>query len=169
MNYYQILGVSENASQSEIREAYKKLIKQYHPDIYKGTPEYGEKVTQELNDAYDVLSNSEKKKEYDEILHPTQPQTTYTYTYTSYKEPPKEEPKPSFTDKMKTKIYKVVDEKTSNLSTDAKSLLVLVIIILGLLILALSIYDYIYYINSVEKSRNEDLQKNMIIENILEY
>jgi DnaJ-class molecular chaperone len=61
-DYYAILGVSENASIDEIKKAYRRLAKQYHPD--KAGPEYQEKF-KEINEAYEVLSDPEKRKQYD--------------------------------------------------------------------------------------------------------
>ncbi len=61
---YETLGVSENASQSEIKKAYRNLAKQYHPDINK-TPEAEEKF-KEINAAYEVLGDEEKKAQYDQ-------------------------------------------------------------------------------------------------------
>ena len=86
MNYYEILKVSKSASQQEIRDSYIKLIKQYHPDIYKGSKAFAEKTTKEINDAYDVLSVEEKRKEYDISLEASEPQyTPPDYSYTTYK------------------------------------------------------------------------------------
>ena len=62
---YDILGVSPNASESEIKKAYKKLARKYHPDICKD-PECEEKF-KELNSAYEILSDKEKRAKYDQF------------------------------------------------------------------------------------------------------
>lgn len=64
-DYYQILGVSKNATDNEIKSAYRKLALQYHPDRNK-TKEAEEKF-KEVTKAYEVLSNSEKRKTYDQF------------------------------------------------------------------------------------------------------
>lgn len=84
MTHYEILGISKNASQEDIKSAYKKLIKKYHPDLYQGDKSFAEKKAKEINAAYDVLSNENKKAEYDLSINPTYT-TTQTYNYT----PPK--------------------------------------------------------------------------------
>lgn len=84
MNYYQILGVNKNASQKEIKEAYKKLVKKYHPDIYSGDKTFAETKIKEINSAYDILSNEETKKAYDEEINPT---PIYNYTPPKYNNP----------------------------------------------------------------------------------
>ena len=58
---YQILGVSPDASDEEIKRAYRKLAKQYHPDANPGD-EYAAKKMQEINDAYDRIKNPEKNQ-----------------------------------------------------------------------------------------------------------
>lgn len=63
-NYYQILGVSSNASESEIRKAYRKLALKHHPDKNGGSAEAEEKF-KEIAEAYAVLSNPEERKKYD--------------------------------------------------------------------------------------------------------
>jgi curved DNA-binding protein len=60
---YKTLEVSENASESEIKKAYRKLARQYHPDVNK-SPEAEEKF-KEINAAYEILSDKEKKAQYD--------------------------------------------------------------------------------------------------------
>ena len=62
-NYYDILGVNKNASDDEIKKAYRSLAKKYHPDLNK-TPEAAEKF-KEINEANEVLSDDNKRKQYD--------------------------------------------------------------------------------------------------------
>ncbi|MCD8295136.1 MAG: molecular chaperone DnaJ [Clostridia bacterium] len=69
-NYYDILGVSKTASQDEIKSAYRKLAKQYHPDFNPNNPEAADKF-KEINEANAVLSDEQKRKQYDfELEHP---------------------------------------------------------------------------------------------------
>ena len=65
IDYYKLLGVERNASQEEIKKAYRRLAKQYHPDLNKDNPQAKEKF-QEINEANEVLGDSEKRKRYDE-------------------------------------------------------------------------------------------------------
>ena len=69
MTYYDILQVSENASEEVIRMAYKALAKKYHPDVFDGDPKIAEQKMKELNEAYEVLSNEQKRMEYDAFIH----------------------------------------------------------------------------------------------------
>jgi len=63
-NLYQVLGVLQSASQSEIKSAYYKLAKQYHPDVNKGN----EERFKEISSAYETLSATDKRKQYDDNL-----------------------------------------------------------------------------------------------------
>ncbi len=69
-NYYDILGVSKTASSDEIKSAYRKLAKQYHPDFHPNDAAAAEKF-KEINEANAVLSDDQKRKQYDfELEHP---------------------------------------------------------------------------------------------------
>lgn len=87
MNYYEILGVKTDATQTEIRQAYKKLIKKYHPDVYTGNKQKAEEISIQINEAYDVLSNVNSRREYDDMLNSENESSNYTdstnYTSTS--------------------------------------------------------------------------------------
>lgn len=63
-DYYKVLGVSKEASQDEIKKAFRKLAVKYHPDKTKGDKEAEDKF-KEINEAYAVLSDTEKRKQYD--------------------------------------------------------------------------------------------------------
>lgn len=63
-DYYRVLGVSPNATHEEIRSAFRKLARQYHPDVAKDKKSAEEKF-KEINEAYEVLGDPEKRKKYD--------------------------------------------------------------------------------------------------------
>jgi len=63
-DYYKILGVSKDASQEEIKKAFKQLARRYHPDVNPGNKEAEEKF-KEINEAFQVLGNPEKRAQYD--------------------------------------------------------------------------------------------------------
>ena len=65
--YYDILGVSKNATESELRKAYRKLAMKHHPDKNPDNKEENEKIFKEVTTAYDILKDPEKRKIYDDL------------------------------------------------------------------------------------------------------
>lgn len=66
-DYYEVLGLDRNASEDDIKRAFRKLAKKYHPDV--STEAHAEERFKEINEAYQVLSNSERRAKYDQFGH----------------------------------------------------------------------------------------------------
>src|ERR1700752_2328944 len=64
IDYYKVLGVNKNATADEIKSAYRKLARQYHPDLNPNDTEANKKF-QQINEANEVLSDPDKRKKYD--------------------------------------------------------------------------------------------------------
>ena len=67
-DYYEVLGVAKNASDAELKKAYRKLAKKYHPDVNPGDKE-AEAKFKEATEAYGILSDPDKRKQYDQFGH----------------------------------------------------------------------------------------------------
>lgn len=67
-DYYDVLGVNKNSTKQELKRAYRKLAKKYHPDMNKDNPA-AEQMFKEITEAYNVLSDDEKRKLYDKFGH----------------------------------------------------------------------------------------------------
>ena len=66
-DYYETLGVPRTASEEEIKQAYRKLARQYHPDVAKENPKAAEEKFKEISEAYEVLADTEKRQRYDQL------------------------------------------------------------------------------------------------------
>lgn len=105
-DYYSILGVSKNATLEEIKSAYRKLANQYHPDKNKGDKNAEEKF-KEINEAYQVLSDPEKRQKYDLLgnnwnRHRSSGGTSDTFNWEEWFEQPKGYKRTSGQDSFKT-------------------------------------------------------------------
>lgn len=67
-DYYEVLGIQKGASEDEIKKAFKKKAREFHPDLHPDDPSCEEKF-KEVNEAYEVLSNAEKRQRYDQFGH----------------------------------------------------------------------------------------------------
>ncbi len=87
-DYYEILGVSPNASQAEIKQNYKKLVKKYHPDRHQNNPlkDLTLEKFKEIKEAYEVLGDKEKRKNYDRNQNNTGQQQTNRRNYSQFEQ-----------------------------------------------------------------------------------
>ncbi|MDO4338621.1 MAG: DnaJ domain-containing protein, partial [Eubacteriales bacterium] len=67
-DYYEVLGVSKNADDAELKKAYRKLAKKYHPDVNPGDKD-AEAKFKEATEAYTILSDADKRRQYDQFGH----------------------------------------------------------------------------------------------------
>jgi molecular chaperone DnaJ len=67
-DYYQILGVNRDAGSEDIRKAFRQLALRYHPDQNLGNPKESEEKFKEINEAYEVLGDEQKRRHYDHLI-----------------------------------------------------------------------------------------------------
>lgn len=68
-DYYEVLGVPKTATEDDLKKAYRKLARKYHPDLNPDNREEAERKIKEVNEAYEVLSDSQKRAQYDQFGH----------------------------------------------------------------------------------------------------
>ncbi|MFD0991048.1 J domain-containing protein [Mariniflexile jejuense] len=131
-DYYYVLGVSRNASQVEIKTAYRKLSKKFHPDL-NGGDKFFEDRFKEIQIAYETLTDLSKKSRYDSLLNNnTYSKTQQSYSQNTYSKPP---PRPESTAK---KEYKNPEPKNTNSPSSSKIFAYLFLGFIG--VLSISIF-----------------------------
>ncbi len=68
-DYYEVLGIPRTASEDEIKKAFRKLARKYHPDVNRDNPKEAEEKFKEINEAYEILSSAERRAQYDQYGH----------------------------------------------------------------------------------------------------
>lgn len=68
-DYYEVLDIPRTASEDEIKKAFRKLARKYHPDVNRDNPKEAEEKFKEINEAYEVLSSAERRAQYDQFGH----------------------------------------------------------------------------------------------------
>ena len=94
-NYYDILKVKSDATAEQIKRSYITLVTKFHPDVYSGDKVYAEQVTSSLTEAYSILKDEERRKEYDNAHRVNTIDTIYQ-NYYSEKQSDTENDKPYY-------------------------------------------------------------------------
>lgn len=163
MNYYEILGLSKNATQTEIKRSYKKLVKKYHPDLYSGDKNFAEQAIKQINEAYAILSNSEKKLAYDETLKPA--------FETTYKAP---EPQTSTARTAESAFTNFMVEKLNHLTVKRQIQIFVLIFLITLSLFFMNLFQVSYYLtppsdtNTTATNDTNTTSQNNSLENTLE-
>jgi len=114
LTYYEVLNIKKNATDKEIKNAYRALAKKYHPDTYEGNKSVAEEKMKQINEAYDVLSNKELKEQYDEQFRvrkvETKNEANYQQAYYNYETEEYRSPDPREADYRNYYNYSPEDE-----------------------------------------------------------
>ncbi len=162
MNYYEILGLSKNATQTEIKHSYKKLVKKYHPDLYSGDKNFAEQTIKQINEAYTILSNSEKKLVYDKTLKPT------SNPYTA------PEPQTSTVRTTESAFTNFMVEKLSHLTVKRQIQIFVLIFLITLSLFFINLFQVSYYLtpssdtNTTATNTTHTMSQDNSLENTLE-
>ncbi|MCI8546900.1 MAG: J domain-containing protein [Clostridia bacterium] len=182
MNYYEVLGVSETATNKEIKKAYKTLVKKYHPDVFKGEKSFAEEKIKQINEAYDTLIDTSLRQKYDKSLFVPDFSNTdadnsskISYyndeTFSKYEDLYKYDYYKRYTtnyygisrDDLRFKKSKMESQnspvKDSDFFTDSKSSF-MIIIALGIVILLIIIWFLLSYLNNMLSKNINDIKKD---------
>lgn len=146
MNYYEILKIPRTASKQQIKSSYKKLVKQYHPDLYVGDKNFAEQKIKEINEAYAILSHPEKKLAYDEYLNLTV-ESTPVYSSTVTTPSPNAYYTPSQTSSQSF-FSKFVIENFNQLDKKRQLQIFVLILLLILALFLMNFWEVKYYLNN---------------------
>jgi len=150
-DYYFLLGVRKNATDQEIKTAYRKLSKKFHPDLNDGDSFFAERF-KEIQKAYETLSDSSKKKNYDFLIKNYDSKISNS-EYTTKKEPTKKEPQENDND-----FHNPSNNPKSSIKKDKSSLITFSIIFLILI----GITFFVSKIISQTKSSSEKNQTEIV-------
>ena len=160
MNYYNLLNLSPNASEQQIKSSYKKLVKQYHPDLYVGNKDFAEQKIKEINEAYDILSNSQKKAEYDAYLK------SLEYTTTISSAPIHSTPSnPTTTPYSENFFTKFVTEKFNQFDKKRQLQIFILFLIVFLALFLINLIQVQHYLTT----ENQPFQKPSSVTNTTNY
>lgn len=151
MNYYEILKVPKNATNEQIKSSYKNLVKQYHPDLYTGNKDFADQKIKQINEAYDILSNPEKKLAYDEYLNPS---ISYPATHISYNAK-NETNSSSKSSEISNFLRKLIIEKINQLDTKHQLQILIFILIVFLALFLLNLIQVQYYLTNQNNKQTQ--------------
>lgn len=152
MNYYEILNVSQNATDKQIKSSYKKLVKKYHPDLYVGDKEFAEKKIKEINEAYDILSNIELKQEYDSYLNA---KNYAKETYINSENISKSDEK-----NYESNFNKYILEKLNKLDSKKQFQIIFIAIFIILILFIINIFELKYYLTNNSTDNKTNITEN---------
>lgn len=178
MNYYEILNVEKDASKSEIRKAYKGLIKKYHPDVYSGNKNIAEDMSMKINEAYEVLSNEKLRNEYDiELKNQEQSNINYVandfYQYESNRvneNSSENDHKNNYRNSFHSEFYNshikptedFMSEKFDNLKSRQKIIVFLAFLFIICVMIFFTFLDYLKFVPIKKEIEKEDYPNNFI-------
>lgn len=170
MNYYEILKVSKTATDQEIKNSYKTLVKKYHPDLYVGDKGFAEQKIKEINEAYDILSNPETKAEYDEYLNPQlqpsvsydkyNPSSAYQTDTKQYTDSPPHESKSLWT------FNQFISDKFNKLDKKRQVQIFIIILVSVLALFLINLIEVQYYLknhNNTTSNSDKTQEKDTIV------
>ena len=162
MDYYELLEISRNASQEVIKNAYRALAKKYHPDTCNYDSEFIEKKMSQINEAYEVLSDVEKRAIYDQELKDKEAALKQEYTDSVTND--------SKNNNLQTEVATSVHKNTDKKQTIKKEKIKKMVIIGAVAFFIIAILTFIIVSIVIEPSyfNGEEKEQEDIVENVEE-